>query len=355
MNGMLAQLYSSLDMVVFEHTGDDRFQALTEVPDKLRFFLPLDGDGAGVDLPHVFPYLSCFMDDAHAHWQAQGGKPLTSGSWVEINELDQQVPLEATALWLEGRQILLLQQLGEQYTQHVQHLQHLREGLLTQELLESEVRKHTLQIRKREEDIAIKLVSLTSFRDEETGAHVRRIGLYASVLAKALGWKQTEVDNIRVAAPMHDIGKIGIPDSILRKAGSLNDEEFNLMKQHTVIGFSMLSGTKIPILDMAAEIAHCHHERWDGTGYPQGLQGEDIPLSARITTVVDIYDALVHERVYKKAMPETEALLLMQEMSGHHLDPRLFKIFLYLLPVMQRIRSEVSEDADTSAMAQQAN
>ena len=346
MNNILNRLYGALEMMVFEHLGDGHFKLLTDLPDPFRFFLASQEGEPKCDLSKAFPYLGCFMDDASTHWQQQSGQLLSSGSWIETDELGAEVALEASALWVDGREILLVQHLGERYAEEVARLQQLREGLLSQEMLENEVHKRTMQIRKREEDIAIKLVSLTSFRDEETGAHVRRIGLYAAAMAKALDWKQVDIDNIRVAAPMHDIGKIGIPDRILRKAGALNDEEFNIIKQHTVIGSSLLSGTKIPILDMAADIAHFHHERWDGTGYPNGLVGESIPVAARITAIVDIYDALVHERVYKPAMKEDEALALMREMTGRHLDPNLMKVFLYLLPVMRRIRTEVCEEVD---------
>lgn len=219
----------------------------------------------------------------------------------------------------------------------------MRDGLLTQEQLEQEVQRRTLKIKQREEEVAVKLVSLTSYRDEETGAHVKRIGLYSAAMAKALNCPPQMVDDIRIAAPMHDIGKIGIPDKILLKKGKLTPTEFAIMKRHTEIGARMLENSNIPVLDMAVDIAYCHHEKWDGSGYPRGLVGEEIPLTARITAIVDIYDALVHERVYKKAMSEKEALEVMQDMAGSHLDPDLFAVFLELLPVMRRIRQEVNE------------
>ena len=165
-------------------------------------------------------------------------------------------------------------------------------------------------------------------------------------MAKALGWSTQQIDDIRMAAPMHDIGKIGIPDRILLKKGKLTEAEFVIMKRHTEIGAKMLQDSHIPALDMAADIALCHHEKWDGTGYPRELAGEDIPITARITTIVDIYDALVHERVYKKAMSEQDALKLMRSMAGSHLDPTLFAVFEELLPVMRRIRKEVQEIDD---------
>lgn len=348
MDSFLSSIYRHINLIAFIRDADGQFKPCSAIPDWLVFFLVKYTDTGRYNLTEAFPYLSCFMEDAEQHWQAKASTPLTSGIWIEIDELGHELPLEISVLSVDGQDVLLLQQLGEKYTQDLSRLQQVRNSLLTQEMLESEVQRRTLEIRKREEEIAIKLVSLTSLRDEETGAHVRRIGLYAAVMAKALGWSAEEIDTIRVAAPMHDIGKIGIPDRVLRKTDVLNDEEFNVMKRHTEIGASMLRGTKIPILNMAAEIALNHHERWDGTGYPQGLMGDKIPVSARITAIVDIYDALVHERVYKRAMVEEEALKLMQDMAGRHLDPYLLGLFLSLLPAMRRIRLEVKEESENT-------
>lgn len=346
MDKLLTAVYDALNMVVFVRETDGQFTLHTAAPDWLVFFLGKSSYPQTCALAEVFPYLTCFMDDAEQHWQARQTFPLTSGSWIETDALGNDLALEATALWVNEQAVLLLQNLGEKYRQEVSRLQQVRNGLLTQEKLENEVQKRTLKIKQREEEIAIKLVSLTSYRDEETGAHVRRIGLYAAAMARALNWSTQQVDDIRLAAPMHDLGKIGIPDKILLKKGKLTDAEFSIMKRHTEIGAKMLQDTNIPALDMAAEIAFCHHEKWDGTGYPRELKGEEIPIAARITSIVDIYDALVHERVYKKAMSEKDAIALMGTMSGKHLDPDLFAIFLELLPVMRRIRTEVHEIED---------
>jgi len=162
-------------------------------------------------------------------------------------------------------------------------------------------------------------------------------------MAEALGWDVAARADIRIAAPMHDIGKIGIPDRILLKPGKLTEEEFEEMKQHSAIGADMLSGTDIPLLEMASEIAMCHHEKWDGTGYPTGLSGKDIPESARITTIVDVYDALVHKRVYKEACTEGSALEVMQQMVGKHFDPELYEVFVTNLAKMREIKENYSD------------
>ena len=346
MTKLLNAIYNSLNIVVFVRETDGHFTLHTPAPDWLVFFLGRSSCPQTCALADVFPYLTCFMDDAEQHWRTKQGFPLTSGSWIESDALGNELALEATALWLEDQAVLLLQNLGEKYRQEVSRLQQVRNGLLTQEKLENEIQKRTLKIKQREEEIAIKLVSITSYRDEETGAHVRRIGLYAAAMAKALNWSTQAIDDIRLAAPMHDIGKIGIPDRILLKKGKLTDAEFSIMKRHTEIGAKMLQDSNIPALDMAADIALCHHEKWNGTGYPRELKGEEIPIAARITSIVDIYDALVHERVYKKAMSEKDAIILMQSMAGSHLDAQLFEVFLELLPVMRRIRTEVQEIDD---------
>ena len=211
----------------------------------------------------------------------------------------------------------------------------------TQDRLEGEVRRRTTQIRRREEEIALRLVAAAEFRDTDTGAHVRRIGLYAASLAQMLGWPAARVDDLRVAAMMHDIGKIGVPDSILLKPGPLLPEEFEIIKQHTVIGGRILERSEIPLLEMAREIALSHHERWEGSGYPAGIGGERIPESARIVAVCDVYDALVHDRVYRPAMPEPQVLDFIRGQRGRHFDPRVLDAFLGEVDTFRAIREEV--------------
>ena len=160
-------------------------------------------------------------------------------------------------------------------------------------------------------------------------------------MARAIGWNPLAVDDIEIAAPMHDIGKIGIPDIILKKPGRLTDEEFVIMKTHTTIGHEMLYDSKVSMLRIAAEIAGGHHEYWDGSGYPQGIKGQDIPISARIVAIVDVYDALVHSRVYKSAIQEHVALAMMKELVGIQFDPDLFKVFVENLDEMREIRGRI--------------
>lgn len=210
----------------------------------------------------------------------------------------------------------------------------------TEQQLQAQIRAKTNEIRYAHEEIVMRLMAASEFRDNETGQHIRRLGLYAAELARLLGWDETAQDRIRLAAAMHDVGKIGIRDDILLKPGRLDAEEWATMKTHARIGHEILSGSQIPVLETAAQIALRHHERWDGSGYPDGLSGLAIPIEARIITIVDVYDALTHVRCYKPAWPEADAITEMQRLSGAQFDPDLLALFINNLPTMRRIRLE---------------
>jgi putative two-component system response regulator len=209
--------------------------------------------------------------------------------------------------------------------------------------LEREVRARTAEIRATQEQITLRLVTASGYRDEETGTHIRRMSEFAAILAQAMGLEAEAVEEIRLAAPMHDIGKIGVADAILKKPGKLTDYEFNQIKEHTTIGASILEGTQIALLNLAREIALHHHEKWNGSGYPLGLRGEGIPLCARIVAVCDVYDALVNDRVYRPALPEDKALAIMKEGRGTYFDPRILDVFLKQLPKFQVVREKIRE------------
>jgi putative two-component system response regulator len=214
--------------------------------------------------------------------------------------------------------------------------------------LEQEVNNRTTELRRREEQIVLHLMSAAELRDEETGGHIRRIGAYSAVLARRIGWQAPAVDSIRVAALMHDVGKIGVPDRLLRKPGKLTTEEFEAMKVHTRYGARILANADVPLLQLAGEIALSHHENWDGSGYPRALAGAAIPPSGRVVAIADVYDALVHDRIYRRALPEREALAVMAADSGRRFDPRMFASFLEALPELRAIREDIREEAGTS-------
>lgn len=165
-------------------------------------------------------------------------------------------------------------------------------------------------------------------RDEDTAHHIERIGRYAEILARAAGLSPREVELICHAAPMHDIGKIGIPDSILLKPAELTEEEWRVMRTHTTKGAQILTGSLSDVIQMGERIALTHHERWDGRGYPHGIRGEEIPVEGRICATVDFYDAVTMDRPYREAVPAGEVLSMMRQAAGHHFDPSLLDVFM---------------------------
>jgi putative two-component system response regulator len=195
------------------------------------------------------------------------------------------------------------------------------------EHLEERVRKRTASLEEARLQTLHRLARAAEYRDDDTGQHTRRVGLSAARIAHALGWSVRATSKMRLAAPLHDVGKIGIPDSILLSTRKLTAEEFAVMKTHCHIGADLLSSPDVALLGLAAEIALNHHERWDGKGYPNGLAGEDIPLSGRIVAVADTFDALTHSRPYKKAWSVETALQEISRDAGHAFDPAVVAAF----------------------------
>lgn len=184
------------------------------------------------------------------------------------------------------------------------------------------------EIEETQKEIIFTMGEIGEIRSKKTGNHVRRVAEYSYLLAKLYGLSDEEAELIKIASPMHDIGKVAIPDSILNKPGKLTNEEYEQMKQHTVIGYNLLKHSKRRILRSAAIIAHEHHEKWNGTGYPNGLKGEEIHLYGRITAIADVFDALASDRVYKKSWELSKIIDLFQREKGEHFDPKLTQLFL---------------------------
>ena len=198
------------------------------------------------------------------------------------------------------------------------------------QLLERKVRQRTADLEEAQFEIVERLALAAEYRDDETGKHTKRVGTLSAKLAKELGWSGTQVEVIRRAAPMHDVGKIGIDSAVLLKPGKLTPEEFAHIKEHVTIGHGILSGSRFAMLQLAAEIALYHHENWDGTGYQAGLKGEAIPESARIVSVIDVFDSLTHRRPYKDAWPVSKTLEEIAALRGRKFDPRVADAFFAL-------------------------
>lgn len=211
------------------------------------------------------------------------------------------------------------------------------------ESLAETVRRATADILLAEEETIFRLTRAAEYRDKETKNHIVRMGHYARLLAARIGRPTPEQELIFLAAPMHDIGKVAIPDSILLKEGKLTPSEWEIMKSHARAGYEILKDSESPVIKMGAEIALAHHEKWDGSGYPQGLKGKDIPLTGRICALTDVFDALVSTRPYKKAWPLNEVLETLKKGKGQHFDPGLVDDFLQIIPDVQKVRKALPD------------
>jgi len=200
--------------------------------------------------------------------------------------------------------------------------------------LDAKVRERTRELEEAQIEIVERLAAAAEFRDDDTGRHTQRVGELAVRIAHAIGMPGGTLDVIRRAAPLHDVGKIGISDLVLLKPGGLTPEEFERMKTHTVIGAQILSGGNSELLRMSERIALAHHERWDGSGYPRGLAGDAIPIEARIVAIADVFDALTHDRPYRKAWTLDAVVAELRRERGRHFDPRLVDAFLACRPGM---------------------
>lgn len=204
------------------------------------------------------------------------------------------------------------------------------------------------ELREAYLDTIQKLVLAAEYKDEDTGDHIVRISRYSALIAEKAGMSTADIENILYAAPMHDIGKIGIPDSILLKPSKLTDDEFETMKSHTTIGASILANSKPEILKIAQQIAISHHEKYNGKGYPQGLSGDKIPITGKIVGLVDVFDALTSRRPYKEPYPVEVACDIISKERGEHFDPELADIFLDNIDEIITIKAEVGLADDVS-------
>lgn len=223
-----------------------------------------------------------------------------------------------------------------------------------QQELEAEVAKRTEELQQAFEKVKessletiYRLARAAEYKDEDTGTHVLRMSHYAAAVARELGLPEDEVESILYAAPMHDVGKIGIPDRILLKPGKLDPDEWKVMKQHTLIGGKILSGSEAGFIKLAEVIALTHHEKWDGSGYPNGLAGEEIPIAGRITAIADVFDALTSKRPYKEPFPLEKSFGIIREGRGTHFDPAVVDAFFAVTDEILAIKERFKGEGDS--------
>lgn len=222
------------------------------------------------------------------------------------------------------------------------HLAH-KENLNYSNNLEQTVKQRTEDLLETQNEMIERLGLAAEYRDNETAAHTIRVGYYSEAIARAVGLSEREAEQLKLAAPMHDLGKIGIPDSVLLKPGKLDEEEWICMKKHAEIGYAILKNSKSLILKNAGIIALSHHEKWDGSGYPSGLKDSDIHLYGRITAISDVFDALTMTRPYKKAWPIEDAIKLINDEAGRHFDPSIVEAFNQVIDELLAIREKFSD------------
>jgi len=218
--------------------------------------------------------------------------------------------------------------------------------------LAGEVRKATREVVERERETVYRLSKAAEYRDPETGAHILRMAHFSRLIAREMGLPEDQQMLLLEAAPMHDIGKVGIADKILLKPGRLDRDEFEIMKQHAMFGYELLKGSSSQVLHAGAEIAKGHHEKFDGSGYPLGLKGEEIPIFSRIVAVADVFDALTSERPYKKAWTLEAAVDFLTEGAGTHFDPRCVKAFLSAWDDVMAVRDRYQEEPPPEMISQ---
>ena len=248
-------------------------------------------------------------------------------------------PIDPYECRVRCRNLLVLRNHEKALQAHSQHLEHA-------------VYKATQQIREREQETLYCLAKAGEFRDAETGNHILRMARYSRLIAEGIGLNPARCELIEMASPMHDIGKIGIPDQILLKPGKLTQEEFTIMKTHPVIGYQILQESPSSILQQGAQIALGHHEKYDGSGYPHGLKGNDIPLEARIVTVADVFDALTSVRPYKKAWSNQDALAYLKDNRNAHFDPVCVDAFLAQFKKISLVQQQLRDSPDDSPAIQ---
>jgi putative nucleotidyltransferase with HDIG domain len=323
--------YFDLQLEVAQNFGD-RKRFANGIVDSGRAHLQLGNLNLAFDLiweaHQAFEEVGAHDDLAKTHkdlsaiFEARGNVTLALEHFKKFHTLEATVKSEAAKQ--------RTQTLAAKFDLEKSRLESEMYRLRTSEL-EQKVQERTQDVLDAQFEMLERLANAAEFRDSDTGTHTKRVGRIAAEVGSRLGISSEDALLMRSAAQLHDIGKIGIPDSILFKKGALSSSEWAIMQSHTTLGATMLEGGKSRLLQMAEEIALTHHERWDGTGYPKGLAGTNIPVTGRVVAVVDMYDALLSERPYKGAWSRADALFEIQRVAGTHFDPEVVRIFLDVL------------------------
>jgi len=252
----------------------------------------------------------------------------------ESNKKSQRLQKVLKQSDTQQKQLLVLHKELDQYKNHLE--EKVEEGL-------SEIKALNHEIEATQREVVFTMGAIGESRSKETGNHVKRVAEYSKLLALYWGMDEDEAELLKQASPMHDIGKIAVPDSVLNKPGKLDDDEFMIMKQHAQMGFEMLKHSTRPLLKAAAVVAYEHHERWDGKGYPHGKKEDEIHIYGRITALADVFDALGSERCYKKAWSDERIFELFKEERGRQFDPQLIDIFFEHVDEFLDIRSRLKD------------
>jgi len=268
-------------------------------------------------------------DDLYVTLSVQAGRT-SSNDAIEtliilFENVTQEVEMERRSVQDRNDKELLMLKVSKQNKELQKYNTHM------QKLVEKEVSRNDLlnkEIIHTQREVIATMGAIGETRSKETGDHVLRVAEYSYTLALKAGLNLNDADDLKMASPMHDIGKVGIEDSILNKPARLTEDEFEIMKRHAQLGYEMLKGSSQKLLQTAAIVAYEHHEKWDGSGYPRGLEGNAIHIYGRITAIADVFDALGHDRVYKKAWPLQDILTLLEKERGKHFDPRLIDLFI---------------------------
>ena len=320
----------------------DEYQNVLSTQDP-RETLPLCKDHAidilllDINMPHMSGHE--VMEQLH---EIEGDKPVVLVLSAEVERKHRYMALDSLALDFVAKPFDTHELLSR--IRNLLEVRRAQNYMRNQnKLLEAEVTKRTYELHNSRLEVVRSLGRAAEYRDNETGLHIIRMSKIAALIGDASGMSKANCDLLLNAAPMHDIGKIGIPDQILQKPGKLTAEEWEIMKRHSQIGAEILEGDESSLLLCAKEICLTHHEKWNGSGYPHGLAGEEIPVMGRITALADVFDALTSVRPYKKAWSVADTLELIRNESGEHFDPILTGHFMSVVPEIIDIMGQYSE------------